>query len=151
MAHIHKLIDFIVSAYIVHNNKVLLVKHRSLKNWLPIGGHIELDEDPEEAIAREIKEECGLEVEIIKNKPEIQMSNFKFLNIPSYLDIHKISDTHRHIAFEYFAKAKSDKVILNKKEHNDIRWFSLDDLEDDKFNLLENIKFLSKEALNKVK
>ena len=57
MPHIHDLIDFIVDAYIVHNNSVLLILHKKLKIWLPIGGHIELNEDPDEALMREIKEE----------------------------------------------------------------------------------------------
>ena len=57
MAHIHEKIDFVSTAIIVHRDKVLLVHHRGLKLWLPVGGHIELDEDPEEALFREIKEE----------------------------------------------------------------------------------------------
>ena len=57
MAHIHELIDLTVSVYIVHKNKVLMIDHKTLGTWLPIGGHVELDEDTDEAIEREIKEE----------------------------------------------------------------------------------------------
>ena len=65
MPHIHELIDFVVDIYIVYKDKVLLIHHKELKKWLPIGGHIELDEDPEEALFREVKEECGLEIEVL--------------------------------------------------------------------------------------
>ena len=56
MPHIHDLYDFVVSAFIVHKGKVLLIYHKRYHEWLPIGGHIELDEDPQEALYREIKE-----------------------------------------------------------------------------------------------
>ena len=90
MAHIHELIDFTIAAYIVFENKVLLIHHKKLERWLPIGGHIELDETPEDALYREIQEECGLKVEIMSDKPEGHHSNGKYLYTPNYLDIHKI-------------------------------------------------------------
>ena len=49
MAHLHEKIDFTVSLFIVEKGKLLLIHHRKLDRWLPIGGHIELDEDPEQA------------------------------------------------------------------------------------------------------
>ncbi len=58
MAHIHEKIDFTASVYIVFKNKVLLHKHKKLGIWLQPGGHIELDEDPNEAALREAKEEA---------------------------------------------------------------------------------------------
>lgn len=151
MGHLHDLIDFVVNAYITYDNKVLLIKHKQLGIWLPIGGHIELSEDPEEALFREIKEECGLEVEIISQQPNMNFKDFKSLPLPAFLDIHRISDTHRHIAFEYFAKAKTNDIILNEEEHDAIRWFKSEDLDDAKFNLLENIKFYCKKALEMTK
>ncbi len=69
MTHIHEKIDFVVSARIVYEDKILLVYHKLLQKWLPVGGHIELDETPEEAIFREVKEECGLDIEVIGEKP----------------------------------------------------------------------------------
>jgi len=37
MPHIHKLIDFTVGALIICKNKVLLVRHKELRIWLPVG------------------------------------------------------------------------------------------------------------------
>src|SRR5437773_1493766 len=43
MAHIHEKIDFTVAIFVVHGGKVLLIHHRKLDKWLPLGGHIDLD------------------------------------------------------------------------------------------------------------
>ena len=70
MAHIHEKIDFTVAIFVVHDAKVLLILHRKLGKWLPLGGHIELDEDPEIAARREAKEESGLDVELLGEEIE---------------------------------------------------------------------------------
>lgn len=147
MPHIHDLIDFTVDVFIVYQNKVLLIFHKKHKMWLAIGGHIELDEDPEQALFREVKEECGLEIEVVSTKPNLESQGTKFLYPPAFLDIHEVSATHRHIALRYIAKAKSDKFVHNKEEHDDIRWFSKEDLDDPKFNVKPGINFYAKEAL----
>ncbi len=51
MPHIHELYDFVVSAFIVHRGRVLLIYHKKYDEWLPIGGHVELDEDPEAPVS----------------------------------------------------------------------------------------------------
>jgi len=150
MPHIHELIDFVANVYIVYKDKVLLIHHKKLNKWLPIGGHIELDEDPEQALSREVKEECGLEIEILAEKPSIHSEGTKFLYPPKFLDIHKISETHKHIALSYFAKTNSDKAILNEEEHNEIRWFNKEELDDPKFKIEPAIKFYAKKALRMV-
>jgi len=53
MAHIHDKIDFTVAIFVVEHGRVLLIHHRKLDRWLPLGGHIELDEDPEQAALRD--------------------------------------------------------------------------------------------------
>jgi len=150
MAHINKLIDFVIGVYIVNEGKVLLIFHKKLKKWLPVGGHIELNEDPDEALFREVKEECGLEIEVLNDKPEVVCEGTKFLYTPSFVNIHRISDTHRHTILCYFAKAKSDKFVFNKEEHDDIKWFSFEDLEKPEFNLISEVKFYAKEAIKAV-
>ena len=149
MSHIHDLIDFTVDVFIVYNNKVLLIFHKKHNMWLQIGGHIELHEDPEQALFREVREECGLEIELIgKKEPRIEVKGTKFLYAPSFMNIHDISETHKHIGLIYFAKAKSDNIILSEREHSDIRWFSKEDLDKPEFGLNEAVKFYAKEALN---
>jgi ADP-ribose pyrophosphatase YjhB (NUDIX family) len=149
MPHIHDLIDFTVDVFIVYQNKVLLIFHKKHKMWLAVGGHIELDEDPEEALFREVKEECGLEIEVVGEKPTITSKGTKFLYPPAFLDIHDVTENHKHIALRYIAKSKSDKFTHNKDEHDDIRWFAEEDLDNPEFNIKPDIKFYAREALKK--
>jgi 8-oxo-dGTP pyrophosphatase MutT (NUDIX family) len=122
MAHIHEKIDFTVAIFVVHQGKVLLIHHRKLNKWLPLGGHIELDEDPEIAALREAKEESGLDVELIGERPPTTGPGTRALIAPRFLDIHRISDTHEHIGMIYWARPKSGDVKLAMEEHHDIRW-----------------------------
>ena len=153
MAHIHEKIDFVSTAIIVHRDKVLLVHHRGLKLWLPVGGHIELDEDPEEALFREIKEETGIDkkyLKIMSDKPKFKGVRHKFLYAPNYLDIHNFSDTHRHASLTYLLKSTTDKLVHNDKEHIGIKWFTKEEIESGKYDLLPQIEFLALEALKKL-
>ncbi len=147
MAHIHDLIDFTVVVFAVYKKKVLLIFHKELQKWLPLGGHIELDENPEQALFRETKEESGLEIELLGRKSPPRFKGRKILHTPSYLDIHDINEKHRHIALVYFAKAKSGKVKLAPEEHEQIRWFSKAELDDSFYKIQPDIKFYAGEAL----
>ncbi len=150
MAHIHEQIDFTVAAYIIYQGKVLMIHHKKLDRWLPIGGHVELDEDPEQALYREIEEECGLEVEVLGTKPNIESPGTKFLLMPTFFDIHEVSPTHKHVGMMYVARAKSDRARLAPEEHHAIKWFSKDDLADPVYQLSPAIRFYAEEALRRV-
>lgn len=150
MPHIHDLFDFVVTFYIVYGRKVLLVNHRLLKKWVPAGGHIELDENPDQALEREIWEETGLDIEWPEKTPRGEPSETIPLYAPDYLDVHRFSEKHNHISLNYFLKAKSDAVRLAEKEHYDIRWFAEEDLDKPEFNLEPPIKFYAREALKKL-
>jgi len=45
---------------LIHEGKVLLIKHKKLGVWLAPGGHIELNEMPHQAAEREFWEETGV-------------------------------------------------------------------------------------------
>jgi 8-oxo-dGTP diphosphatase len=51
---------FSVAIFCRHQGDILLIKHKRLGTWLPIGGEIEPGETPLEAAARELHEETGL-------------------------------------------------------------------------------------------
>ena len=132
MAHIHEKIDFTVAIFVVDQARVLLIHHRKLDTWLPLGGHIELDEDPEQAALREAKEESGLEVELLGDRPPTTGPGTRALIAPRFLDIHRINDSHEHIGMIYWARRKNGELTLAQTEHHDIRWCSeveLDQLE----------------------
>ncbi len=129
MAHIHEQIDFTVAIFVVSDGKVLVIHHRALNKWLPLGGHIELDEDPEQAALREAREESGLEVELIGERPPTTGPGTRALIAPRFLDIHRISETHRHIGLIYWARPQAGRVTLAPAEHHEIRWCGPDELD----------------------
>lgn len=55
-----------VRAYILKDNKLLLVKERSDGLWTLPGGWADVNESPSEAVIRETKEETGYDVSAIK-------------------------------------------------------------------------------------
>ena len=58
---------FCVSVYVINpnNGNFLLMNHKKLGKWVQPGGHIELNEDPEEAAIRETFEETGIPIKLI--------------------------------------------------------------------------------------
>lgn len=51
---------FSVAVYARRGGRVLVIHHRRLGTWLPIGGELEPGETPLEAAVRELAEETGL-------------------------------------------------------------------------------------------
>lgn len=152
MPHINYLYDYTITAFIVSpDHKVLLVEHPRYGKWIPVGGHIELNEDPEEALYREIKEETGFKnIEVMSDKPTVHSEGTKYILTPNYVDVHEANSPHKHISFTYFLKAM-DRDYRLSDEHTDMRWFDESELEDKKYNLSNSVKFYSKSAISKAK
>jgi ADP-ribose pyrophosphatase YjhB (NUDIX family) len=150
MAHIHEKIDLTVGAFIVYKNTVLLRMHDKYHMWLAVGGHVELDEDPNQAILREVKEEVGLEVELwegnMASKGAFRDSNdFKELIPPIGMNIQKVSETHQHMDMLYFATATTDTVVP-ESPNDEWKWLTMEELEAMP-GLLPDIKLYAKLAL----
>ncbi len=150
MAHIHDKIDFTVAIFVVRDAKVLVILHRKLGKWLPLGGHVELDEEPETAALREAKEESGLDVELIGERPPTTEPGTRALIAPRFLDIHRISDTHEHIGMIYFARPKAGALVLAAEEHHDIRWVSRADLDALQPAMSNAVKWYCRKAIEEV-
>ena len=150
MAHIHEKIDFTVAIFVVRDTKVLVILHRKLGKWLPLGGHIELDEEPEIAALREAKEESGLDVELIGERPPTTEPGTRALIAPRFLDIHRISDTHEHIGMIYFARPKGGDLSLAEEEHHDIRWVSAEELDALQPPMSGAVKWYCRKAIEEV-
>ena len=159
MAHIHEKIDFTVAIFVVHDAKILLIHHRKLDKWLPLGGHIELDEDPEQAALREAKEESGLDVELLGERPPTTSPGTRALIAPRFLDIHRINDTHEHIGLIYWARPKpvapagqnfNDVISLAAAEHHDIRWCSAGELDKLQPPMTDAVKWYCHQAIEEI-
>lgn len=77
---------------LVHNNKVLLVKHKGLQIWLNPGGHIDQDELPHQAAEREFWEETGVKVRAVRFADDLldKTGVSEFLPTPFATNIHWI-------------------------------------------------------------
>ena len=104
-----------VTGFVVHNNSTLLHWHKKVREWLPPGGHLEINEDPIQALLREIKEETGLDVIIIPTQETLPISNLEQLQPPFTIMIENIEDnlegSHQHIDLIYFVKPIHDHNI----------------------------------------
>ncbi len=120
--HIHTepgQIDYIAEVFIVHENKVLIRFHEKHHIWIAPGGHVELNETPEEAAVREAKEEVGLDIELYdgnKIVAERGTGRLSQLISPVFMNIHDVDENHRHLVFVYLATSKTD-VIVQPKNH----------------------------------
>ncbi len=136
-------LDLTVVAYIVKDNKILLINHKKLGRWLPPGGHIEKNETPDDALKREIKEEVGLEIELIqKNILHAGGTTKEELAVPFYTNVHSVGD-HDHYCLFYLCKPKTTKIKIKKDEVNDCKWFSKEDLND----VAEDVRTIGLEAM----
>ena len=150
VAHIHEKIDFTVAIFVVHEGRVLLVHHRKLDKWLPLGGHIELDEDPEQAALREAREESGFEVELLGERPPTTEAGTRALVAPRFLDIHRINETHEHIGLIYWARPKGGRLALAAAEHHDIRWCRDEELDGLHPPMSNAVKWYCRKALEEI-
>jgi 8-oxo-dGTP pyrophosphatase MutT (NUDIX family) len=150
MAHIHEKIDFTVAIFVVRDAKILLIHHRKLDQWLPLGGHIELEEDPEMAALREAREESGLDVELLGERPPTTGPGTRALIAPRFLDIHRISATHEHIGMMYWARPRQGLVTLAREEHHAIRWCSSAELDALQPAMSDAVKWYCRKAIEEI-
>lgn len=166
MSHIHAQIDFVVSAVIVHDRRVLLVNHKALGTWLPPGGHIELHETPDDALRREIREETGLapdEYTIVRTTGDVLAENAyaamdpeknhhaRPLVTPWCVEVHDYPPLlgHRHVAFVYLVLARHGVVLLEADAHHAIRWFTANELHEARWGLLDTVRLYGLHALER--
>ena len=120
---------FTSSGYIVWQSQVLLHWHEKVGSWLPPGGHIEVNEDPAQAVLREIKEEVDLDVEICSTSDKLDFDYPLAVPRPEYVLIENIDDpiegAHQHIDMIYFCRALGDPLQAN----NQCIWLTKEDLE----------------------
>ena len=99
---------FTATGYVVINNSILLHFHPKVKMWLPPGGHIEKNEDPNQAVIREIYEETSIETEIVSDYISLGFHYPKPIIPPEHILIEDINDPvqgfHQHIDLIYYCK-----------------------------------------------
>lgn len=151
MPHINERIDFTVEVFCVHSGRVLLRLHDKFGIWLGVGGHVELDEDPNQAAHREVAEEVGLEIELVGDASvptDARLVGYTQLVAPAFVHRHRVSGDHEHVVLTYFARALSDAVAAGGEDVSDEwRWVAADELDDPALDLRANVRFYAERAL----
>lgn len=126
--------------------KTLLLWHKKLQTWLPPGGHIEVNETPEEAACREIREEVGpVEPRFILNgsSPKKIDKHAEYLLNPHFLLSELIEPGHYHLDMIFYALIP--EMEYQSPEGALLQWFDQDllDSELEKGTIFQNVHELA--------
>lgn len=120
--------NYRVCAIIKYNNKLLAMKNDNTPYYYLPGGRVDLHESADEAIKRELKEELGIDAEIIRP-----------LWFAQSFFIEDTTDEKFHELCVYYLVDVSDTELINKGQfagletgHNEIfYWLDIDTLKDE--------------------
>ena len=135
---------FTSTVLIVHQDRVLLHHHKKRGALLPVGGHLERDELPQDAALREVKEETGLSIELY-NPDSLNFSDVQSLVRPVHMLLIDMNPHHQHVDFIFYATAKTNQVQPANGESALLHWYDRDELL--AAAMPENVRGLALEAL----
>lgn len=141
MAHIHTdpgQHDLTASAFIVRTDLpepvILLHMHRRIHKWMHFGGHVELHENPWQAVAHEVKEESGYDItQLMLLQPDIQRREFTGIishPFPAAIITGPFPGLdHFHTDITYgFITSEDPKHTIKDGESQEFRAFTRDEL-----------------------
>ena len=100
---------------LVDAENVLLVDHKNAQLWLPTGGHVEPGEHPRSTVARELREELGIELEHPLELPLLVTCSTTV----------GLSAGHTDVSLWYVVNADRRRDLhWDKDEFNSVEWFT---------------------------
>jgi 8-oxo-dGTP diphosphatase len=109
---------FSVAVYARRHERVLVIHHRRLATWLPLGGELEAGETPLEAARRELREESGLEGTFAALRGAADGEPPGFLGYEEHLAGAK----GLHMNFVFVADVDPIAEVLPNHEFAEYRW-----------------------------
>jgi nucleoside triphosphatase len=105
----------VVGAFILNkNDEVLLIQQAKWSNQYCIpGGHIELNESIESALKREVREEVGLDIEVIR-----------LFGVQESICSKQFHQAKHFIFLDYLCRSISENVQIDHREAQDFIWVS---------------------------
>lgn len=105
------------------------MEHVKQKAWVPIGGRIEPNETPFEAVIREIAEETGFSIG--KDYGPMPLRDFELglndlVGMLSY-DEHEVLPSGLHMCFSYMMHSRH-RGIVKCEEYTNVRWLNWPEL-----------------------
>lgn len=115
---------FSVAVYARRGDCVLVIAHRRLQTWLPIGGELEAGETPLEAAKRELGEETGLVGAFLPIKDALD-------GVPPGLlgyEEHQAGSKGMHMNFVFVCQVPQAAEVVPNDEFDGYRWVDIDQL-----------------------
>ena len=109
---------FSVAVYARRGDRVLVIEHRRLATWLPIGGELEPGETPLEAAERELREETGL---VGRFRPLAGALDGVPPGLIGYEE-HPAGSKGIHLNFVFVAEVAEDAEVAPNHEFSAWRW-----------------------------
>ena len=127
---------FTSTVYIVNDGATALHHHDRLGIRIPPGGHVDRDELPHEAGIREVREETGLEPDLLRETAAIDPPAGEVLPQPAHMMLYDINVHpdgtvgHQHIDHVYFAAVDSHAIDPSDGEADAEvwEWYTVDEL-----------------------
>jgi 8-oxo-dGTP diphosphatase len=106
------------------SGRILLIQHRRRGFWLYPGGHLKAGEDPVGALHRELREELGIEVDLLSGAP---FTHSAVTVVPAPFAILVIDSDHYdcgvgHLDLVYLARARPGPVVRQVEELDGYAW-----------------------------
>lgn len=111
-------IAFSVAVYARKGDRVLVIEHRRLKTWLPIGGELEAGETPLEAAVRELREETGI---VTTFAPVASALDGVPPGLIGYEE-HQAGSKGLHMNFVFVTRVPADVEVTPNDEFGAWRW-----------------------------
>jgi 8-oxo-dGTP diphosphatase len=108
---------FSVAVYARLGQRVLVIEHRRLATWLPVGGELEAGETPQDAARRELREETGLSGEFPVLAGALDGAPAGLLGYEE----HEAGSKGLHMNFVFLCEVTSEHVVPNG-EYASWRW-----------------------------
>jgi 8-oxo-dGTP pyrophosphatase MutT (NUDIX family) len=148
---------FVATVYAVNDGAVALHHHDKLDMWLPPGGHIDRDELPHRAAVREVREELGLDPDLLAPEGAIESSTVESIPQPQHFLLEDIDTcdgrvAHQHVDFIFYGEVESRAVDPADGEQpaGDWRWFTAGELRERADTLEPDVVEIGQRAIEAV-
>ncbi|MFH1247083.1 MAG: NUDIX domain-containing protein [Candidatus Micrarchaeota archaeon] len=122
-------IHYTVSVFVISNQRILLLKQSRSSYWLLPSGHVEDNELPHEAAIREVREETGLEIELLEKASEKIGEIVTPLPCPRFVALLPCRDKYDFNMY-FTAKVTGGELKIDQ-ESRDAKWFSREEIASD--------------------
>lgn len=139
--------DFAATVFVAWRGRLLLHRHRKLGMWLPCGGHVEPHELPDEAAVREVREESGVEVELVGERA-LDLPAPRQLVRPRGVQLETIGPGHEHIDLIYFGRPVEPYDGALTADEDGLGWYGGRDL--DALDLTDEVRAWTRLALTEL-